>query len=332
VKTHKVPELAALQLAAGACGITVAKVGEAEVMAAGGVRDIFIAYPLVTEAKIRRAMDLVDRCRVIFAVDSIKGARMLSKAAVERGVRAEVRLEIETGMRRTGVPIADVGALCEEIASLGAIEIGGIFTFRGALLEGRPTLDRRAAGLDEARTMVALAERLRLRGIGIRDVSVGSTPTAEFACTVPGVTEIRPGTYIFNDRMQAAYGDCTIEDCALSVLVTVVSAPAPDRIIVDGGSKTFSTDVAPGNPPLELRGYGEVVGAPELLLERMSEEHGVITLPPGRRFEVGDRLKVVPNHVCTTVNLHDSLWIIEDGAEGTGGARELRIAARGCVR
>ncbi|HUX21576.1 MAG TPA: amino acid aldolase, partial [Spirochaetia bacterium] len=228
--------------------------------------------------------------------------------------------------------IASAEDFCEAIAGLAAIEIGGIFTFRGALLEGRPTLDRRAAGLDEGRTMAALAERLRLRGMTIRDVSVGSTPTAEFACTVPEVTEIRPGTYIFNDRMQAAYGDCTIEDCALSVLVTVVSTPAPDRIIVDGGSKTFSTDVAPGIPPLDLRGYGEVAGAPELVLDRMSEEHGVITLPPGRQFKVGDRLKIVPNHVCTTVNLHDSLWIVEDGAAGEVGARELKIAARGQVR
>lgn len=334
VKTHKIPELAKRQLAAGAVGITVAKVGEAEVMAAAGIDDIFIAYPLVTPSKIARALDLARDRRILFAVDSIEGARMLASAAVEQGMRTEARLEIDTGMHRTGVAETEAEETAAVIAKLEGIELNGIFTFRGSMLEGRPTLDRLKAGIDEGRRMAKLAELLRRSGIAIEEVSVGSTPTAEFAGTIDGVTEIRPGTYIFNDRMQTAYGACPLDACALSVLVTVVSAPGPDRIVVDGGSKCFSTDASPGSAPLDLVGFGEVLGRPELTLTRMSEEHGIIELNGGERFSIGDQLRIIPNHVCTTVNLHDSLWLLEGGSAGEAssrgpGARALGIAARG---
>ncbi len=334
VKTHKIPELAKRQLAAGAVGITVAKVGEAEVMAAAGIDDIFIAYPLVTLSKIERALELAQNRRILFGVDSLEGARMLAAAAVERGTRAEARLEIDTGMRRTGVAETEAEETAAAIARLEGIKLSGIFTFRGSLLEGRPTLDRRAAGIDEGRRMVDLAERLRRRGIAVDEVSVGSTPTAEFAGSVRGVTEVRPGTYIFNDRMQVAYGACPADACALSVLVTVISTPGPDRIVVDGGSKCFATDAPPGTAPLDLVGFGEVLGRPGLTLTRMSEEHGVIELTGGERFAIGDTLRIIPNHVCTTVNLHDSLRLLERGRAAAPSstdrdARSIRIAARG---
>ena len=326
VKTHKSPELARMQLDAGAGGVTVAKVSEAEVMADGGVDDIFIAYPLATAEKVERALDLADRCRLLFAIDGIDGARILSAAATRRNRRVEARMEIDTGMRRTGVLPENAAALAAAVAAAGSIELSGIFTFRGSILDGAPTPDRRAAGLQEGRLMAEIAEGLRSAGFAIRDVSVGSTPTAEFACRVPGVTEIRPGTYIFNDRMQVAYGACSLEDCAASILVTVASVPSADRIVVDGGSKTFSTDAAPGKAPFELRGYGEVAGTPDLVLERLSEEHGIIPTAGGHRFRVGERLRIIPNHVCTTINLHDRMWMSSTGAEEL---RELPVAARG---
>ena len=334
VKTHKVPELARRQLAAGAVGITVAKVGEAEVMAAAGIEDIFIAYPLVTPSKIARALKLARGRKILFGVDSLEGARMLAGAAVERGLTAEARLEIDTGMHRTGVAETKAEETAAAIARLEGLELTGIFTFRGSMIEGRPTLDRREAGIDEGRRMAALAERLRRRGIGIAEVSVGSTPTAEFAGSVQGVTEVRPGTYIFNDRMQVAYGACPADACALSVLVTVVSAPGPDRIVIDGGSKCFATDAPPGAAPLDLVGFGEVLGHPGLTITRMSEEHGVIELTGGERFSIGDQLRIIPNHVCTTVNLHDSLWLLAEGPEAGSSsnkrpARSVQIAARG---
>jgi D-serine deaminase-like pyridoxal phosphate-dependent protein len=329
VKTHKIPEIAKMQLSAGAKGITVAKVSEAEVMAEAGIDDIFIAYPLATAEKIERALALSNRLRVVFAVDSLYCAQTLSASAARRGMKAEVRLEIETGLNRTGVPIAEAKAFAEQIAGMKGIVLSGIFTFRGSILDGKPTLDRRLAGLSEGQIMVECAARLRQAGLDIREVSVGSTPTAEFACAVPGVTEIRPGSYVFNDRIQIGYGACTVADCALSVLVSIVSVPAFDRIVVDGGSKTFATDTVPGVSPLNLAGYGQVVDHPELLFERMSEEHGIIrVVAKGQPWRIGDCLKIIPKHVCTTVNLHDKLWLVD--TEHSGG-QKLAILARGKV-
>jgi len=304
------------------------------VMAAAGIDDIFIAYPLVTPSKIGRALELARERRILFAVDSLEGARMLAGAAVERGTQAETRLEIDTGMHRTGIAENEAEETAAAIARLEGIRLNGIFTFRGSLLEGRPTLDRRKAGIDEGRRMALLAERLRGRGVAVDEVSVGSTPTAEFAGSVQGVTEVRPGTYIFNDRMQVAYGACPADACALSVLVTVVSTPGPDRIVIDGGSKCFATDAAPGTPPLDLVGFGEVLGRPGLTLTRMSEEHGVIELAGAEPFAIGDTLRIIPNHVCTTVNLHDSLWLLERSRDAAASskeraARSIGIAARG---
>ncbi|MCC3376994.1 alanine racemase [Cohnella sp. REN36] len=311
-KTHKLPSVALRQIEAGAKGITVAKVSEAELMAAHGVSDIFIAYPLVTEGKLARALELARRIRLIAGVDSLPGAERADRAASEAGRTLEVRLEIDIGFRRTGVPYAEAEALAVAIAGLPHLRLTGIYTFRGAQLNGRPTLDLAAAGAEEGALMVGLAERLRARGIPIADVSVGSTPTAAYAAAVPGVTEIRPGTYVFQDRMQAAFGVCGPDDCAGSVLVTVVSRPAADLAIVDGGSKTFATDVQPDVPPLHLRGFGRIVGYDDARLVRMSEEHGMVELGPDAQaadIRVGDRLRIVPNHICSTVNLHNQVWM-----------------------
>jgi len=331
-KTHKSPEIAREQLGAGAGGITVAKVGEAEVMVRGGISDIFIAFPLAAEQKISRALDLAERSHIILAVDSVEVARMVGAQAAKRRHPVEVRLEVDSGMRRTGAAQASAAALAHEIHRIPGLDLTGIFTFRGSLMGGNPTLDRKSAGEEEGRLMASLAEVLRKEGIPIRDVSVGSTPTAEFAARVPGVTEIRPGTYVFNDRMQVAYGVC-----AATVLVTVVSTPADDYLVIDGGSKSFATDVQPGGAPLDLKGFGEVVGHPGCLLSRMSEEHGMVSLQGGRRFRVGDRLRIIPNHICTTVNLHNSLYLSDDAAallepSASVEVEELAVAARGMVR
>jgi D-serine deaminase-like pyridoxal phosphate-dependent protein len=201
VKTHKIPAIARTQVEAGAAGITVAKVSEAQVMADAGLEDIFIAYPLVSDSKIRRAVELGRRVNLIVGVDSLEGARRLSKAAEDRVL--EVRLEVDTGLRRTGVPRDEALELASSIASLENLDLTGIYTYRGYVLEdGSPTFNLKSVGLEEGRIMVSLADRMRERGIGVRDVSLGSTPTAEHAAEVEGVTEIRPGTYVFYDRMQ----------------------------------------------------------------------------------------------------------------------------------
>ena len=328
VKTHKIPALARRQVAAGASGITVAKVSEAEVMADAGLKDIFIAYPLVTESKIRRAVDLGQRLRrLIVGVDSLEGARRLSTAAGDRVL--EVRLEVDTGLRRTGAAYDEAIDLALEIDAFGNLDLSGIYTYRGYVLEdGSPTFDLKRAGLEEGRLMVSLADRMRDRGISIRDVSLGSTPTAEYAAEVEGVTEIRPGTYAFYDRMQARLGACSLEECAATVVCTVVSRPRDDLAIIDGGSKTLATDVQPGTEPLKLVGFGHVVGYPDATLERLTEEHGMLAVNEEHDLRVGDALQIIPNHVCSTVNLHDEVFLV--GEDGT--VEEVRVAARGKVR
>ncbi len=326
VKTHKIPGIAREQLEAGASGITVAKVSEAEVMADGGIEDIFIAYPLVTEAKIRQAIRLGERVRLVVGVDSLEGARRLS--AVAEGRTLEVRLEVDTGLRRTGVLYDEAVGLAGEIEGMGNLDLTGIYTYRGAVLGGSRTLKLEKAGLEEGQLMVSLADQMRERGIGVDDVSVGSTPTAEYVAKVDRVTEIRPGTYVFYDRMQARLGACSLDECAAVVVCTVVSRPARDLVIIDGGSKTFATDVGPGAEPLNLEGYGYVVGYPDAVLERLTEEHGMLSVAEDCDLEVGDTLQIIPNHICSTVNLHDEVYIVGED----GGVEEMRVAARGKVR
>jgi len=326
VKTHKIPGIAREQLEAGAAGITVAKVSEAEVMADGGIEDIFIAYPLVTEAKIRQVIRLGERVRLVVGVDSLEGARRLS--AVAEGRMLEVRLEVDTGLRRTGVLYDEAVGLAGEIEGMDNLDLTGIYTYRGAVLGGSRTLELEKAGLEEGQLMVSLAAQMREQGIGVDDVSVGSTPTAEYVAKVDGVTEIRPGTYVFYDRMQARLGTCSLDECAAVVVCTVVSRPAPDLAVIDGGSKTFATDVAPGAEPLNLEGYGHVVGYPDAVLERLTEEHGMLSVDEDCDLEVGDTLQIIPNHICSTVNLHDEVYF----AGEDGGVEEMRVAARGKVR
>jgi D-serine deaminase-like pyridoxal phosphate-dependent protein len=326
VKTHKIPGIAREQLEAGAAGITVAKVSEAEVMADGGMEDIFIAYPLVTEAKIRQAIRLGERVRFVVGVDSLEGARRLSAAVGDSSL--EVRLEVDTGLRRTGVLYDEAVRLAGEIAGMKNLDLTGIYTYRGSVLGASKTLELEKAGLEEGQIMVFLAEQMRERGIGVDDVSVGSTPTAEYVAKVDGVTEIRPGTYVFYDRMQARLGACSLDECAAVVVCTVVSRPAPDLVVIDGGSKTFATDVGPGAEPLYLEGYGHVVGYPDAVLERLTEEHGMLSVDEDCDLEVGDTLQIIPNHICSTVNLHDEVYLV--GADG--GVEETRVPARGKVR
>jgi D-serine deaminase-like pyridoxal phosphate-dependent protein len=326
VKTHKIPTIAKEQLEGGAVGITVAKVSEAEVMAEAGIKDIFIAYPLVTGPKIERALRLSERINLTVGVDSWEGARRLSEKTASSGQRLNVRLEIDTGLRRTGVLRSEAVELASKIAALKNLELTGIYTYRGGVLkDGSPTLNLKKAGLEEGELMVGLAEQIREQGIDIEDVSLGSTPTAAFAGEVEGVTEIRPGTYVFYDRMQAQLGACSPEECAAAVLVTVVSRPFEDLAIVDGGSKTFATDVQPDREPLNLKGFGQIVDYPDAVLERLTEEHGMLRIPREYDFRVGDTLKIVPNHICSTVNLHNEVCFVDEN----GATERVEVAARG---
>jgi D-serine deaminase-like pyridoxal phosphate-dependent protein len=310
VKTHKVPAIANMQLSAGAGGITVAKVGEAEVFATGGARDIFIAYPTIGGEKWRRIAELARSCRMTVGVDSETGARGLSAAAVSAGVTIYTRVEIDSGLNRAGVQPDKAGALCRLINELPGIELDGIFGFRSISFSGSNGRPASELGREEGEFYVNVANQLRVAGNPIHSISVGSTPTAKFAAAVKGITEVRPGTYVFGDYMMAEFGAVSYDDIALSILCTVVSKPAPGKVTIDGGNKTFCGDSIPAK--LNLKGYAKAVGM-EAYVEIMSEEHGVVRLGQGINLQIGDKVAFYPIHVCTTVNLADELVGIRAG-------------------
>jgi len=325
-KTHKMVEFAKLQVECGAKGICCAKVSEAEVMAAGGLDDIFLAYPLVGDFRIERAAALAKQIRLILTVDSEPGALALSAGAAKYGVTFEVRMEFDSQLKRTGIPAGDAVRLAKKISSLPGLSLTGISTYHSRILNGRPTEDNRAAGLEEGAVLAKMAERLRAEGLDIFDVSGGSTPTGKYVASVPGVTEVRPGTNIFNDYMIYREGACALEEISATLVMTVVSTPEPGYCVVDGGVKTFATD----NPiPTEYGdlGYCFVKDNPDLVLNRRYEEHGIVVSRKGQTgLRVGQRIELYPTHICPTINLHNEVFVSQAGA-----IRRVRVDARGML-
>jgi D-serine deaminase-like pyridoxal phosphate-dependent protein len=322
-KTHKLPEIARLQLAAGAAGLSVAKTGEAEVFAGAGFDDLFVAYPVVGADKGRRLMELSDRVRLAVGVDSEEGARTLSEVFGPARRTLDVVLKVDVGLHRAGVAPEAAVEVARRIVALPALRLRGVFTHAGQAYLEETVQGVAEVGRHEGRTLAAVGQALREAGMPIEEVSVGSTPTAPHAMAEPGVTECRPGNYVYHDASQVGLGSCAIEDCAMTVLATVVSVPAPDRAVLDAGSKTLSSD------PLRPRpgGYGWILGR-RSRIDRLSEEHGVVSVEPGESFRVGERVRVLPNHACVVSNLHDVLV----GVRGERVEAELAVAARGRVR
>jgi D-serine deaminase-like pyridoxal phosphate-dependent protein len=307
-KTHKIPQIGHLQVAAGSPGLTVAKLGEAEVFADGGIEDLFIAYPLWGQAKWDRLCRLAERAQVRVAADSYEVLEGISQTAAHRGMRIPVRLEVDSGFGRCGLQTADEAlALARRAADLPGIELVGLMGY-GGQATAQPTLEGiRRVAREEADGLVAVAEALRNDGFAVPELSVGGTPTGPHAARVPGITEIRPGTYVFSDRSQAAMGWGDLDGCALTVQVTVVSRPTATRAIIDGGSKTLSSDPAP-----HQQGYGAVRGRPDFRIVKLTEEHGIMEVPADADLPIGARLAVIPNHVCVVINLHNQLYTMRD--------------------
>ncbi len=325
-KTHKTAEIGRMQLEAGAVGLTCAKLGEAEALVDAGVaHDVLLAYQVVGEAKIRRLLALMDRVRVAVAVDSVEVGLPLSAACLAAGKRLDVLIEVDTGLGRAGLPPGEPAlGLARKVVDMPGLRLRGILTHEGHVGQAADATELEAVATRAARDMVATADLLRGNGIPVEVVSVGSTPAAFYSGAVAGVTEMRPGTYVFYDATAFRYGRIGPDRCALRVLTTVISRPAADRAVIDAGSKTLAMDLAPGRP-----GHGYVLGHPEIVVERLSEEHGVLRLPPSAQgLRVGDRLEIVPNHVCPTVNLQDELFVAREG-EVVG---RWSVIARGKVR
>ncbi|MBI2302616.1 MAG: alanine racemase [Armatimonadetes bacterium] len=323
IKTHKVPELARWQLDLGAVGLTCAKLGEAEVMAdQAGCDDIFLAYSLVGEEKHRRLLALLDRIEVRVSVVSLAQAQLLSAGLGGRSVK--VRLNVDCGLERDGVDPEEAVSEALRIAELPGIELVGVFTHEGQAHAGATVDEVHALGRQAVGQLVAVAERLRAQGVACKEVAPGATPTAADVTAVAGVTEVRPGTYIFSDAMCMETMELGPGDCAVRVITTVVDRPAPHRVILDGGSKTFFNDHC------DAWGRAYCVDNPKLRLEKCSEEHGHAewTGDGPAPFELGDRVTWIPSHVCPVVNLFDQLVAVR----GERVETVYQVAARGKVR
>ena len=314
VKTHKSAEIARRQLALGAVGITVATVGEAEAFAAAGVGDIFIAYPLwADQDRAGRLRDLATRIRLSVGVDSVAAVRELATAlrggaAVLSLVPARVLVEVDCGLRRSGVDPAGAGVVAAAAAAEG-LPVDGVFTFPGHSYTPGGV---ESAAADEAAALAAAAASLAGAGLPCPVRSGGSTPSAAWSAGPADggpVTELRPGVYCFNDANQVVLGSCPVDRVALSVLATVVSTPAPDRFILDAGAKVLGQDRSAWSP-----GHGLLPDFPGAVITGLWEHHAVaVPGPDGARPELGDQVTVIPNHVCTVVNLVDYVNVARDG-------------------
>lgn len=324
-KTHKSVWIAREQLKYGAGGITVAKLGEAEVMADGGIDDILIAFPLVGAKKLERLRRLLERgIRVTISTDDVAVARGLSELGESMGRKIPLYVDVNTGLGRCGLePGEPTVQLVKNIAALPGVEVTGLMTHSGHAYGKSSDEAVRDVARREAEDLVRTRQLLLQEGIDISEVSVGSTPTSDYIGEQSGATEMRPGAYVFGDRSQIATGNITEDQCAMSVLATVVSIPRPGMVIIDAGSKTFGSDVNS-----HLPGYATLRGNPEVFVDRLSEEHGNVRVPDGMSFSIGDVLQFVPNHCCATTNLHDRLAGVRDGQY----VHDIQVDGRGRIR
>jgi D-serine deaminase-like pyridoxal phosphate-dependent protein len=322
-KTHKMPALAKKQVENGASGITVAKLGEAEIMVESGLDHLLVAFPIVGPPKAERLAALCERADVTAALDSFESAEFIARSTRQRGVKAGILVEVDVGFRRCGVQ-DDRAALrlAQCILDSPSLDFRGFLFYPGSYVtqeKQEEQLGRVNASLER------LLETFGKHGIGVSVVSGGSTPTARFSHRFSGLTEIRPGTYIFNDRNTMLHGAAELDDCAAAVLVTVVSKAVPGKVIVDGGSKTFSSDPClAGNT-----GFGLIKEDPQAVFAAMNEEHGHLDISrSGRGYAIGEKLTIVPNHICATVNLHNEVFFVRrETVESV-----CPVAARGKIR
>jgi D-serine deaminase-like pyridoxal phosphate-dependent protein len=309
IKTHKLAYWAKKQVEAGAVGITCQKIGEAEVMADAGLADIFLPYNILGRAKLERLLALHHRVTLSVTADSMETVEGLAATFTDPGHRLSVLVECDTGMGRCGVQSADeAAALARTIDRAGGLTFGGLMTYPsgGRVAETEAWL----AGTKQA---------LAASGLPCERISSGGTPDLWRSGQDTVITEYRPGTYIYLDRYQVGQGVGTLDDCALTVLSTVVSHPTPARAILDAGSKALSSDT------LGLRDFGELLGVAGARVTGLSEEHGTVTLSGDDELRIGERVRVVPDHCCVVTNLFNEVNLID----GEQVLETLPVIARG---
>jgi D-serine deaminase-like pyridoxal phosphate-dependent protein len=317
-KTHKSVAVARLQLAAGARGITVGTLGEAEVFVAAGITDVFLAYPLWADGAKGSRLGAIHAAapNLCVGVDSEDGADRLGKAVAGSDRPLTVLIEIDPGLHRTGVSSPASAVAVARAARTSGLAVAGVFSHGG---HGYRVGGAAAAGADEVGSLGAAAAALRADGFAIQVVSAGSTPTM-LSAAAGDVTEMRAGTYAYGDRQQWALGAIPADGCAVAVATTVVSVHA-DRIVLDAGAKALTKDRADW-----LAGYGAIVGYPDLVIERVNDYHGVVAAPAGvARPALGEVVAIIPNHVCPVVDLVDRVVAVRTD----GSTDEWPVDARG---
>jgi D-serine deaminase-like pyridoxal phosphate-dependent protein len=307
IKTTKCLEVARRQRAAGAIGFTCQTAAEVRLLLADGIDDLLWAQQPVGPSRVELAIE-ANRCsRVTCVVDSLEVAAPLSREAARRETTVPVVIEVDTGQGRCGVLAASADELAAAIERLPGLRLRGVMTHEGHVGAGAPARSEvRARGRQAGSLLAGVAARLRRQGHPIDVVSVGSTPAADSAPMVAAVTEARAGTYVFNDANQLRLGSCQLEECALTVLSTVVSNQGRDHVIIDAGLKAMSAD-----PAATDGGYGIVLDRDGVEFPIANEEHGFLSGPARSGVSVGERLRILPNHACGTVNMWSSYWVVD---------------------
>ncbi|MHB0951195.1 MAG: D-TA family PLP-dependent enzyme [Allorhizobium sp.] len=299
IKTHKLPAIAEMQLRAGAVGITCQKVSEAEAMVAGSpeIRDVLITYNILGSEKLRHLAALARKVALAVVADSEVVVDGLSAAFAKEPTPLRVLVECNTGADRCGVATPEAAAaLARRIVDAPGLSFGGLMTYPPA------------GGTASVQSFMSHAKALiEADGMAVATITSGGTPSMMEAALAPVTTEYRPGTYVYNDRSLVMRGACGFEDCALTVLATVVSVPAANRAIIDAGSKTLTSDL------FGLTGHGHVLGRSDIAIDQLSEEHGRLVSEGPIGLAVGDRVRIVPNHACVVTNMVDTIKVIEDG-------------------
>lgn len=327
-KTHKMPEIAKIQLEAGASGIAVAKVGEAEVMADHGISDIFIANEIVGKSKLERIKELSRKVNISFGVDCIEQIEEIDEVFKADDLTAKVLIEIEVGENRSGIiEENDFTELVKFIHSKKNVKLLGLFSHDGHSYHAETVEDcRRIFEKSQLDTLkfVQIANDL---GQKIEVVSIGSTPSLMFDFEIlKGITEIRPGTYVFMDASQGNIIG-TYERCAATVLTTVISKPTSERVITDAGAKALTSQGRSGGM-CATKGKGYVKGSNSIYVDNVFDEHGIIYNKEFRdSIKIGDKIEIVPNHICPVCNLYDKAYLVSEGAV----LREIEISCRGKI-
>jgi D-serine deaminase-like pyridoxal phosphate-dependent protein len=320
VKTHKSPDIAKMQLAAGSTGVCLQKVSEVEVFAANGIRDIFLTNEVVVPSKLERLAKVAEKTHVGVAVDDIDVAKVMGKIFREAGSQIDVYVDIDVGMGRCGARAEDAPAIAQQISKEKNLVFKGLMGYEGHVNGVKTKEDQVKASADAMKKITAAKKGIKKKGIDVEVVSVGSSVSTWINAKHPDVTEVQPGMYVFNDHVLVSRGVATWDDVALTVVATVMSKPAEDRAVVDAGSKAFNFDT--GLFPQSLAREGSV-------MDHFSEEHGWMHLAgEAKKLKVGDRMRFVPAHCCTTVNQHEEIY----GIRGTKVEKIFPILARGKMR